>query len=801
MGGKSELQIEIVSKKFLGKLLNGNLNTAYTEHNADPVYGEEKSTSDTVPDIPTKNVNRDMSEALMQSNKKPSVVSIVKEAMAEFKIEKRPPGGFKFPWSKKPDESPEWRGDVEGLPNIVPISKPITEEKPKPPIKALREYEQAGGKGTKKIPSRRGVELHDYELDPKTGEQVKRIGWKQSTFGLPSQEPLENIEAYGGRVKSPLSGKVRRSSEAEEISDLAAKTGTTSASSRSSGTRAGKTFSTIADRGRGKEEESYRSLTGLYGEGKYTPDSDQPKTTSWWDRAGKDSGPEFDERRFDVGASRAELRGRPSFRGAGSNGTTDDDWGDEGEYGGYTEEERSRLAYQAPVVPKKEEKKKKKIINEGKIVSTSESGLPEGRKPGLAPTLQSEAGSPGSYSKFKVDDEGKRIPGEYENYNKYGFTMDLKREDDRWVRDIQAIDPDIADKFFQGNEATAKRFFETASMDDLVDRFTKSLDNGGNMNNINILNLVKEVITDIKKAKKGGGPRPSDAQQHWREEMGPDVTDAKALWQQSPRRDRFEKPSDAWKQHDPRGDFGYEQSIGGGVKGKGLQKQVPPAMTTAPKKPPMATSATGPANVGGVNTGIPIKMSKGSKNKERQVPARKRPRPTSPKEIENMAKSALLKLEKQGPSKGNVLFSNVSTDPTQRDVPLQWGSGPGLGGTYEGTPTKDYSDYDPATGQEWSYTKDPETGGVTRKETFYDVGQGTAALDAARKTGDPFYEGVDTHAGGVRQTTPSPGLGGKYKPSDKGTKGYPTSELQTSVKPKDISTFDYDRKLPTIRPK
>ena len=132
-----------------------------------------------------------------------------------------------------------------------------------------------------------------------------------------------------------------------------------------------------------------------------------------------------------------------------------------------------------------------------------------------------------------------------------------------------------------------------------------------------------------------------------------------------------------------------------------------------------------------------------------------------------LVKEAISELRKE---KGNVLFSNVSTDPTQRDVPLQWGSGPGLGGTYEGTSTKDYtpfpdSAYDASTGHEWRYSKDPETGGVTREETFYDVGQGTAALDAARKTGDPFYEGVDTHAGGVRQTSPSPGLGGKYEPS------------------------------------
>ena len=170
-----------------------------------------------------------------------------------------------------------------------------------------------------------------------------------------------------------------------------------------------------------------------------------------------------------------------------------------------------------------------------------------------------------------------------------------------------------------------------------------------------------------------------------------------------------------------------------------------------------------------------------------------------------LVKEAISELRKE---KGNVLFSNTSTDPTQSDLPrtpMQSLPSPGLGGQYGGIPEMGVSDYNPATGEEWSYTRDPETGGVTRKETFYDVGQGTAALDAARKTGDPFYEGVDTHAGGVRQTTPSPGLGGEYEPSkiarrspapERSTKFTPTSDIEQAIVKEAMAEFKLEKQGP-----
>jgi len=283
-----------------------------------------------------------------------------------------------------------------------------------------------------------------------------------------------------------------------------------------------------------------------------------------------------------------------------------------------------------------------------------------------------------------------------------------------------------------------------------------------------------------------------------------------------------------------RGRYWSPHQPGGRTVGKGLQKQVPPAMTTAPKKPPMATSATGPANVGGVNTGIPIKMSKGSKNKERQVPARKRPRPTSPKEIENMAKSALLKLEKQGPTPDPLYEKEVAerkvggrgteyqrVDAKVSNAQRLWDTGreadmPIHSGRY-GKWGKDFGpvDYGPAQpgggeiteerrinpafsdgskqgikpkGPQLSDFPNPKNVLVDDPKRGSGSGSGTFPISEPQRDISTFdYDRKQS-------TIPSPGLGGKYKPSDKGTKGYPISEPQ-----RDISTFDYDRKLPQQR--
>jgi len=88
-----------------------------------------------------------------------------------------------------------------------------------------------------------------------------------------------------------------------------------------------------------------------------------------------------------------------------------------------------------------------------------------------------------------------------------------------------------------------------------------------------------------------------------------------------------------------------------------LQKQAP-MVGGAAGQLPKTTSMTKPANMG-VNAQQPVVTGAGTmKNIEKRIAAnkpkgasqRKRPRPTSPKQIEAMAKSALFKLEKQGPT-------------------------------------------------------------------------------------------------------------------------------------------------------
>jgi hypothetical protein len=74
-----DIRIEVLSeglaKKILGKV----------EDAPPSVYGEEKPTSATIPDINAKGVNRDMAEALETSHKKPNYTGIVKEAIIELR--------------------------------------------------------------------------------------------------------------------------------------------------------------------------------------------------------------------------------------------------------------------------------------------------------------------------------------------------------------------------------------------------------------------------------------------------------------------------------------------------------------------------------------------------------------------------------------------------------------------------------------------------------------------------------------------------------------------------------------------
>ena len=73
-----DIRIEVLSeglaKKILGKV----------EDAPPSVYGEEKPTSATIPDINAKGVNKDMAEALETSHKKPNYTGIIKEAMLEL---------------------------------------------------------------------------------------------------------------------------------------------------------------------------------------------------------------------------------------------------------------------------------------------------------------------------------------------------------------------------------------------------------------------------------------------------------------------------------------------------------------------------------------------------------------------------------------------------------------------------------------------------------------------------------------------------------------------------------------------
>jgi hypothetical protein len=759
MGGKSELQIEIVSKKLLGKLLNGNLNTAYTEHNADPVYGEEKSTSDTVPDIPAKNVNRDMSEALMQSNKKPSVVSIVKEAMAEFKIEKEDPSwqgwGRGFGSMSEEDRAAEQRGAA--LKRAEEAGK--TQYGPKGSWDPTTTSSATIGQYTvPKSDYERGKDVLEDWGQMKTDKRVREMfpTERDKEMALKRIFPSERTSPAAYDVGGGVGEGIDPAMQIASASDRIAFPVTVGRSQDDPSN-----ISDIASKTKGASDEIPDPENVLVDNPKRGPGAGTfPKKTI----------------PVTVGSQQDEsslISDIASRRGTGT-----------------------------------------KIDSNGKNGGNGD-GDPSPTKPGLAPTLQSEAGSPGSYSKFKVDDEGKRIPGEYQNYNKYGFTMDLKREDGRWVRDIQTIDPSIADRFFQGNEATAKRFFETASMDDLADRFgfTKSLDNGDNMNNINILNLVKEVVTDIKKAKTskdtvGRLPRPRseepveipDYGYNREEDWQPDYEaqyGSGATYEDtgggSYSGEYAPYGSEGGKGSAGRGRYWSPHQPGGRTVGKGLQKQVPPAMTTAPKKPPMATSATGPANVGGVNTGIPIKMSKGSKNKERQVPARKRPRPTSPKEIENMAKSALLKLEKQGPTPDPLYEKEVAerkvggrgteyqrVDAKVSNAQRLWDTGreadmPIHSGRY-GKWGKDFGpvDYGPAQ---------PGGGEITEERRI-----NPAFSDGSKQGIKPKGPQLSDFPNPKNVLVDDPKRG-----SGSGSGTFPISEPQ-----RDISTFDYDRKQSTI---
>ena len=70
-----EVHSEGLAKKILGKV----------EDSPPSVYGEEKPTSTTIPDINAKGVNREMAEILETSNKKPSYTAIVKEVVQELR--------------------------------------------------------------------------------------------------------------------------------------------------------------------------------------------------------------------------------------------------------------------------------------------------------------------------------------------------------------------------------------------------------------------------------------------------------------------------------------------------------------------------------------------------------------------------------------------------------------------------------------------------------------------------------------------------------------------------------------------
>ena len=72
---KIEILSEGLAKKILGKV----------EDAPPSVYGEEKPTSATIPDINAKGVNKDMAESLETSHKKPNYTGIIKEAMLELR--------------------------------------------------------------------------------------------------------------------------------------------------------------------------------------------------------------------------------------------------------------------------------------------------------------------------------------------------------------------------------------------------------------------------------------------------------------------------------------------------------------------------------------------------------------------------------------------------------------------------------------------------------------------------------------------------------------------------------------------
>ena len=733
MGGKSELQIEIVSKKLLGKLLNGNLNTAYTEHNADPVYGEEKSTSDTVPDIPAKNVNRDMGEALMQSNKKPSVVSIVKEAMAEFKIEKKDPfamsegekkryGDF---YSNRPKTVGETQAaetmregppdPITGATKVDPVEvkriadlKVGDEETLKQRIgdpggargRPIREAYRRGDYGKRADVSGGGygfdaanLKITSRGVSPGQRSVQRTLPWERTKAGQliteSSEGPKETIPSNLGATPSPgLGGKY--------------------------GIRGGKTSSVGDTSSSGDTVRSIAQVTGDKSSGKSKvgeKPSAKPKATSWWDRAGKDSGPEFAEERFDVGASDVERGIRaydssmdkkrtgdwepfmtPTDRRTGTKPPTDDG-GDDGT-GGTGRTGWTPVTYPGTVNPDTGE-----IMENKKEVPTwfydkySEEFKARPDRDGLTWKPPEWTGGPGQGTKGMWVSKPES-PADPKAIGASGPAASRKRPEGRFEYNIPNPRYDSSDPDSEEPEMLTNRIAFPAYMSGAYNELLRTLnakdiktflDAYSSIRNPEeeiVNNITKSVMMTLQKAKTskdtvGRLPRPRseepveipDYGYNKEEDWQPDYeaqygsgrgsytrTETPAMtidgidYPESYRYEGEPAPFGSGGGKGSGGQGGYWSRLqpGGRTVGKGLQKQVPPAMTTAPKKPPMATAATGPANVGGVNTGIPIKMSKGSKNKERQVPARKRPRPTSPKQIEAMAKSALLKMERYG---------------------------------------------------------------------------------------------------------------------------------------------------------
>ena len=226
-----DIRIEVLSeglaKKILGKV----------EDAPPSVYGEEKPTSTTIPDINAKGVNREMAEILETSNKKPNYTAIVKEAINELR--------------KAPDTAYDPMGGVSGTKSRK------TKDVLATPGPASSVYEEAQMAGIDPTGARR-----PEREDPKGRADVKEalasapeaVTSRENVYQEAQSAGITPYQTFGGGTAAPTGEEAeyfagspysrmtdptpetidyrpqdkttRRDSSSASISDISAQTGT-----------------------------------------------------------------------------------------------------------------------------------------------------------------------------------------------------------------------------------------------------------------------------------------------------------------------------------------------------------------------------------------------------------------------------------------------------------------------------------------------------------------------------------------------------------------------------------------------